>query len=87
MFARVFTVRKLLVAYATLKIITLGVTLLFLVEFIRIGESALKENIMTTVEKNKTYTVSIDDLSHEGLGVAHIDGYPCLSKMLYQMKK
>lgn len=76
MFARVFTVRKLLVAYATLKIITLGVTLLFLVEFIRIGESALKENIMTTVEKNKTYTVSIDDLSHEGLGVAHIDGYP-----------
>lgn len=76
MFARAFTVRKLLVAYATLKIITLGVTLLFLVEFIRIGESALKENIMTTVEKNKTYTVSIDDLSHEGLGVAHIDGYP-----------
>lgn len=31
---------------------------------------------MTTVEKNQTYTVTIDDLSHEGLGVAHIDGYP-----------
>lgn len=31
---------------------------------------------MTSVEKNKTYTVTIDDLSHEGLGVAHIDGYP-----------
>lgn len=31
---------------------------------------------MTTVEKNQTYTVTIDDLSYEGLGVAHIDGYP-----------
>lgn len=31
---------------------------------------------MTTVEKNKTYTVTIDDLSYEGMGVAHIDGYP-----------
>ncbi|MBO0453447.1 23S rRNA (uracil(1939)-C(5))-methyltransferase RlmD [Candidatus Enterococcus murrayae] len=31
---------------------------------------------MTTVEKNQTYTVMIDDLSHEGLGVAHIEGYP-----------
>ncbi len=29
-----------------------------------------------TVEKNKTYTVTIDDLSYEGLGVAHIEGYP-----------
>lgn len=31
---------------------------------------------MTTVEKNQTYSVTIDDLSHEGLGVAHVDGYP-----------
>lgn len=31
---------------------------------------------MTTVEKNQTYSVTIDDLSYEGLGVAHIDGYP-----------
>lgn len=50
--------------------------MLFQVEFIRIDKSALKENKMTSVEKNKTYTVTIDDLSHEGLGVAHIDGYP-----------
>lgn len=31
---------------------------------------------MTSVEKNQTYSVTIDDLSHEGLGVAHINGYP-----------
>jgi 23S rRNA (uracil1939-C5)-methyltransferase len=28
------------------------------------------------VAKNKTYKVEITDLSHQGLGVAHIDGYP-----------
>lgn len=31
---------------------------------------------MTTVEKNQTYQVIIDDLTYEGMGVAHIDGYP-----------
>ncbi|MDT2820523.1 23S rRNA (uracil(1939)-C(5))-methyltransferase RlmD [Enterococcus devriesei] len=29
-----------------------------------------------TIEKNQTYTVTIDDLSYEGLGVAHIEGFP-----------
>lgn len=28
------------------------------------------------VEKNKIYEVKVTDLSHQGLGVAHIDGYP-----------
>ncbi|MGM0212974.1 23S rRNA (uracil(1939)-C(5))-methyltransferase RlmD [Enterococcus sp. AZ109] len=31
---------------------------------------------METIEKNQTYTVTIDDLTHEGLGVAHIDRFP-----------
>ncbi len=31
---------------------------------------------MKTIEKNQTYTVTIDDLTHEGLGVAHIDRFP-----------
>ncbi|GCF94507.1 23S rRNA (uracil-5-)-methyltransferase RumA [Enterococcus florum] len=31
---------------------------------------------METVEKNQEYTVMIDDLTHEGLGVAHIDRFP-----------
>jgi len=28
------------------------------------------------VQKNETYEIEITDLSHQGLGVAHIDGYP-----------
>lgn len=28
------------------------------------------------VKKNNTYKVEVTDLSHQGLGVAHIDGYP-----------
>src|SRR5699024_161907 len=28
------------------------------------------------IEKNKIYEVKVTDLSHQGLGVAHIDGYP-----------
>ncbi|MEO1770861.1 23S rRNA (uracil(1939)-C(5))-methyltransferase RlmD [Candidatus Enterococcus ferrettii] len=31
---------------------------------------------MKTIEKNQTYTVTIDDLTHEGLGVAHIERFP-----------
>ena len=42
---------------------------------------------MTTVEKNQTYTVTIDDLSHEGLGVAHIDGYPLFIENALPRKK
>lgn len=30
----------------------------------------------TTVKKNQTYTVIIEDLTYEGMGVAKIDGYP-----------
>lgn len=28
------------------------------------------------VEKNKTYEVDVTDLTHQGLGVAHVEGYP-----------
>ncbi|MGG5331240.1 23S rRNA (uracil(1939)-C(5))-methyltransferase RlmD [Enterococcus sp. AZ163] len=31
---------------------------------------------MKTIEKNQTYNVTIDDLTHEGLGVAHIERFP-----------
>lgn len=31
---------------------------------------------MKTIEKNQTYTVTIDDLTHEGLGVAHLERFP-----------
>ena len=41
------------------------------------GESMSNKNKKgIPVEKNKTYEVKVTDLSHQGLGVAHIEGYP-----------
>src|SRR5699024_1397674 len=35
-----------------------------------------KERKNIPVKKNNTYKVEVTDLSHQGLGVAHIEGYP-----------
>ena len=41
------------------------------------GESMSNKNKKgIPVEKNKTYEVKVTDLSHQGLGIAHIEGYP-----------
>lgn len=38
------------------------------------------------INKNEIIEVEISDLSHKGLGVGHVEGFPVLLKMLYQTK-
>ncbi len=39
------------------------------------------------VQKNDIIDIVFEDLTHEGSGVAKIDGYPSLSPMDFQVKK
>ena len=40
------------------------------------------------VQENHTYEVEITDMSHQGLGVAHVEGYPLfIPRMHCQVKR